>query len=387
MPINHHHINMKIAYITTASPYDKYSWSGTNYYVRKALETYGCEVYCIYGYKKITPGMILRKMHAKLLHKNYQAIRSVASAKGWAKYIEQHLEKKTDAIFSLSTIPVAYLKTQIPVFTYIDGCYEYMLQQGFNNIANNLSEAHLIEQLALKKCTNVFTPSLASANAITTHYGHNTGKKVKVVPFGANMDLTPTKAEVIDNIRCKDMSKCRILFVGINWQRKGADIVIETVRLLHKSGFPVELHLVGLKNVPVDLPPYVANHGFISKMQNGGMDRLAGLYRDAHFLFVPSRGEAFGLVFCEAGAYGLPSISHAIGGIKTIIENGVNGQLFDMGTSPQVFADYIKAVFLDKDKYKKLSANTFERFSEELNWDVSAMRIMQTIGGCVYNRK
>ena len=28
---------MKIAYITTATPYNKNSWSGTNYYVKKAL--------------------------------------------------------------------------------------------------------------------------------------------------------------------------------------------------------------------------------------------------------------------------------------------------------------------------------------------------------------
>ena len=91
---------MKIAYITTVSPYDKYSWSGTNYYIRKALEDQGCEVYCIYGYRKITLGMVFRKMKAKLLHKNYQAIRSVASAKGWSRYVAKHLERNTDAVLS-----------------------------------------------------------------------------------------------------------------------------------------------------------------------------------------------------------------------------------------------------------------------------------------------
>ena len=50
---------MKIAYITIGNPYDKHSWSGTDYYVRKALEQQGHSVYCIYGYKKITLKMIL----------------------------------------------------------------------------------------------------------------------------------------------------------------------------------------------------------------------------------------------------------------------------------------------------------------------------------------
>ncbi len=374
--------DMKIAYITTISPYDKYSWSGTNYYVRAALEARGCEVYCIYGYRKITLGMVFRKLWARLRRKNYQAIRSVASAKGWARHIERHLEQGTDAVLSLSTIPIAYLKTDIPVFVYIDGCYEYMLGQGFNRLMNSLGEAHLIEQLAFGKCMNVFTPSFASADAIVRHYGLGVKEKVKVIPLGANIDKIPTMAEVMDNIRRKDMSLCRILFVGVDWKRKGADIVLDAVRLLHESGFPVELHLVGLRDVPAGLPSYVVNHGFISKMQVGGMDRLAGLYRDAHFLFVPSVGEAYGLVFCEAGAYGLPSISHAVGGIKTIIKNGVNGQLFDVGTPPQIFADYIKKVFLDAGYYERLSISTYERFKEELNWDVSAAKIMRLMGVC-----
>ena len=38
---------MKIAYITLTTPHDKNSWSGTNYYVKKALEDIGCTVYCI----------------------------------------------------------------------------------------------------------------------------------------------------------------------------------------------------------------------------------------------------------------------------------------------------------------------------------------------------
>ena len=68
---------MKIAYITTATPYNKNSWSGTNYYVKKALEDQGHIVYCIYNSKKdITLKAILYKFWAKLCNKNYQADRS-----------------------------------------------------------------------------------------------------------------------------------------------------------------------------------------------------------------------------------------------------------------------------------------------------------------------
>lgn len=106
------------------------------------------------------------------------------------------------------------------------------------------------------------------------------------------------------------------------------------------------------------------------------MIQLANLYRDSHFLFVPSYAEAYGLVFCEASAYGLPSVSHAVGGIKTIVKNGVNGQLFKIGTQPSVFANYIMVTFNDKKLYKDLGMRTYKRFSETLNWFESGKKLI-----------
>jgi len=368
---------MKIAYITTSPPFDKYSWSGTNYYVKTALEAQGCEVYCIYEYRKITLGMVFRKLQAVLLRKKYQAIRSVAAAKGWAKFVSANLEGGTDAILSLSTIPVAYLETDIPVFVYVDGCYEYMLGQGFNRLLNKTAIAHEIERRAFEKSKKIFTSSDASADAIRKFYNSFSPGKVKVVPLGANLDEIPSRDLVIANILDKDMTVCRILFVGVDWDRKGADIVIETVKNLHDAGFPIELHLVGLRGIPMSLPPYVVNHGFISKMETDGMAKLVDLYKSSHFLFVPSRGEAYGLVFSEASAYGLPSISHSIGGITTIVKDGENGKLFPLGTKPATFAKYIKETFSDETAYKEFSIRTYNRFEEQLNWNVAGKSLLE----------
>lgn len=368
---------MKIAYITTLSPYDKFFWSGTNYYVKKALEEQGCEVYCVYGYRRITLGMIFRKLKAKMLRKNYQAIRSVAAAKGWARFISSKLEDDTDAILSLSTIPVAYLRTDIPVFVYIDGCYEYMLGQGFNSLLNKIEVAHEIERCAFENSAKVFTSSDASANTIKRFYANLDADKIKIVPLGANLDEMPFKEEIMENIRRKDMAVCRILFVGVDWFRKGADIVVKAIELLHDEGFPVELHLVGLREIPVLLPSYIINHGFISKKEKSGMGKLTGLYKNSHFLFVPSRGEAYGLVFSEASAYGLPSVSHSVGGITTIVKDGENGKLFPLGTEPVIFAKYIRETFANKTVYQELSFRTYCRFAEHLNWHVAGNMLVR----------
>lgn len=368
---------MKLAYITTISPFDKYSWSGTNYYVRTALEAQGCDLQCIYGYRKITFRMIFRKMQALFTCKKYQAVRSYVAANGWADYISETMEDGLDAVFSLSTIPVSCLETDKPIFLYIDGCYEYMLEHGFNRLLNSIAVAHAIERLAFVRSARIFTSSEASSDAIGKYYGREILKKVEVVPFGANIDEFPSRKSVMDNICAKDMDVCRILFVGVDWGRKGADLVVDTVKLLHDKGFPVELHLVGLRNIQMLLPPYIINHGFINKMDGGGMDKLVSLYKDCHFLFVPSRGEAFGLVFCEASAYGLPSISHSVGGITTVVVDGENGKLFPLGTQPSDFAKYIECMFADKDAYKELSAKTYERYTNFLNWRIAGERLVR----------
>lgn len=377
---------MKIAYITTGNPFDKNSWSGTDYYVRKALEDQGYSVYCIFGYRYCNLHLIIKKIWAKFFRKNYQAIRSKSAAKKWAQYILSHLEEGTDAIFSLSTIPIAYLETKIPIYIYIDGIYEYMLNQGFKKIANDIKEAHLIEDLAIQHCTKVITTSVASAETIRNVY-QSALQKIEIVPLGANLDTYPTKEEIIENLEKKDVKKCKILFVGVDWHRKGAKIVIDTVKLLHDQGFPIELHLVGLKDIPIKLEPYMINHGFLSKMKSDELNKLYTLYRKCHFLFVPSYAEAYGLVFCEANAFGVPSISHTVGGIQTIIKNNENGYLFNIGTKPEVFACYIKNTFNNKEEYNKLALSTYQRYCSYLNWNVSGKKLADIINNQKFTDK
>lgn len=369
---------MKIAYITTGNPFDKNSWSGTDFYARKALEDQGCTVYCIYGYKYYNLSIVLKKVWAKIFKKNYQAIRNLSVSKKWAKYITSHLEEGTDAILSMSTIPVACLKSNIPIYIYIDGIYEFMLKQGFVKNSNNINEAHKIEDMAIQKCTKIITSSNASAETIANIY-HKANGKIEVVPFGANLDIYPNRDEMIKHISNKNFEKCKILFVGVDWERKGAQLVIDTVKILHNQGFPIELHLVGLKKIPVELEPYVINHGFISKMSPDGTDKLYSLYLECHFLFVPSSAEAYGLVFCEASAFGVPSISNTIGGIPTIIQNNVNGQLFKKGTSAEVYANYIKETFNKTQEYKNLATTTVKRFHESLNWNTAGNKLITII--------
>jgi len=374
---------MKIAYICTDDPYNKHSWSGTNYYVRQSIEAQGHEVYCIYGYKPHLTFLYQLKMYlARIFGKRYLPRRNKQTSLQWAGYIKKNIISGTDVIFSIGTTPVACLEVDIPICILVDGIFEQMRHfYQWNDLASRcVKESNELEQSALNKCKKVISCSKETGKCIMDYY--NVPKeKLAIIPLGANLDIVPDRDFIFRSILTRDKMVCHLLFVGVEWERKGADIVLAATKILHERGMRVTLHLCGLKQVPVELPSYVVNHGFLRKSEKNEFEQLLILYRTSHFLFVPSLAEAYGLVFCEASAYGLPSISHRLGGLTTIVEDDINGKLFEIGTPPEVFADYIENEFADNEKYIKLSQKSRLRFEELLNWDVAGKSMSALMEG------
>ena len=87
---------------------------------------------------------------------------------------------------------------------------------------------------------------------------------------------------------------------------------------------------------------------------------------------MPSRFEAFGFVFCEAAAYGVPPISRITGGVGEIIRDGVNGIGLPADASAADFAERIVALFRDHEAYARTANAARADFETRLNWDVFA---------------
>ena len=64
---------------------------------------------------------------------------------------------------------------------------------------------------------------------------------------------------------------------------------------------------------------------------------LSTYYRAADVCLVPSRSESFGLVALEAAACGTPVVAAAVGGLRTLVDDGRTGFLVD-GRDPADFA-------------------------------------------------
>ncbi len=94
-------------------------------------------------------------------------------------------------------------------------------------------------------------------------------------------------------------------------------------------------------------------------------------------LLLPTIAECYGMVFCEAAAYGMPVVATNTGGISSIVVEGETGLLIDDPTDSQAFANSIHEIINNFDNYNLYSNNAFERYHSHLNWDAWAKKIIE----------
>lgn len=365
---------MNIAFVSTYNARDVSNWSGLGYYISKSLEESGNNLQYIGGITgKATPLNFLKKAYfSKIKSKKFFYERTVAMAKQYADIVAARLSNdKSEYVFSPGSIPIAFLKTDRPKIFFTDATFACWLDYYIpsSNLSQDIiRQGHEIEKQALDSCAlAVYSSEWAAQSAIQFYGAHPS--KVKVLPFGANFSKIISETEVRDFIFKRDKHKLKVLFNGIDYIRKGGALVLSAVTKLRERGVDVELHFVGLAVLPFDnVPDFIINHGYLKKAIPEENALLENLYQTSHFLFLPSKAEAFGCVFCEASAFGMPSISRKTGGITSAITDGLNGFTLDASASADDYADLIYSYFIDKEKYNQLALSSYFEYKKRLNW-------------------
>lgn len=181
----------------------------------------------------------------------------------------------------------------------------------------NIKDGNEVQRRAMQNCNvNVFASNWAMRDAVdfyripesTCHLGY----------FGASVDTTEFKKQPHDE------SLVNLLFVGVEWERKGGEIAVECTKLLNKKDTSRRyvLHFVGCQ------PPYeikdenIKFYGFLNRNIPEQAQKMISLREQADIFILPTRAECAGIVFCESSAYGIPSITFDTGGIGDYVLNG-----------------------------------------------------------------
>ena len=382
MNSNHITNKIKIAYITVEDPYDKSTWSGTNYFILKTLQDHVGEV-AVLG--PITPKFTLLVLKTinfityNIFRKRFDYRHSIFLSKAYSRLITPKLNKNNyDVIISPSgSTLLAYLNTKIPVI-YI-GDRTIKAAHNYHKQISDLfdfsyKQSVTIDNLILNKASIISYPSYWAGNSAINDYNIDP-KKVKVIPFGANLEQIP---EITISKESKK-EKLNLLFIGVNWVEKGGQIAFETLLELEKSGIKTKLTMCGCR-VPKEIShPNLKIEGYLDKNDKNDYLKLINHFKNADFLILPTRFEAYGLVLCEAAAYGIPILATNTGGIPTIVKKGETGFLFPLEAKGKDYADKIKWITEQPDLLFQLKQNSLLRYKTILNWKTWASEINKVL--------
>ena len=281
-----------------------------------------------------------------------------------------------DIIFSALASPmIARLKTKCPIVHFSDSTFASIVNyypETFNLSRWTIRQGNKMEASALEKAKVVLLASQWAAKSVVNDYRINPGK-VFVVPMGANIDSPPRVT--FETNEWGDV--CRLLFIGVNWERKGGDLALAVLVELIERGVRAELHVVGCGPPAGRSHPQMYCHGFLSK--TSAYQRLVELYSKATFVIVPSRQEAYGIVFAEASAFGVPSLGTRTGGVSGVVQQGVNGFLFALDATAAEYAKKICELWDNPAAYLALRRSSRQYFLDVLNWTTWGNQVEEII--------
>jgi glycosyltransferase involved in cell wall biosynthesis len=374
---------MRIAYVTTYDARDPSIWAGTGHYIAQALEAQGIELDYIGPLREPRATWLKAQQffYRNVLRQELHRDREPAVLDGYARQVEEQLAIYPSAqlVFCPGTIPITRLNTKLPVVFWSDATYRPMLdfyvwEMPASKRSRRNGDAQEREAIARSRLC-LFSSDWAARSAIEL-YGADPAK-VKVIPFGANIASAQQRTldQVTRMIDARPRDRCRLLFVGIGWERKGGDVAVEVARLLNERGLPTELTMLGSNPPdPSALPGFVKAIGYVDKKTEAGREQFDRLFGGSHFLILPARAEAFGVVLCEANSYGVPNLATRVGGIPTIVRDGKNGVLFPPDDAPSM-ADVVLDLLRDYRRYRELASSSFEEYRARLNWDVIGRQV------------
>ena len=362
------------------------TWSGSPHWLGRSLALAGFNLSYVCPLKgRFIPYYKLKSAFLRALGWGYTRDGEYPFLRAYSSEAAQRMQGvPARVILSCGKLHLAFLKTDLPMVFFDDASVPAIIKRHpghtifFPGFKRRL---HEVERRVLEKCLYACYASDWAAAAALEPYGRHLEKKIKVVPFGANMEV-PRKVPDIEALiaaRAK-IPTWNLLFIGRYWESKGGPIALSAAEELHKRGVSVRLDVVGCRP-PESVPDFVRVHGFISKKTAEGQKFIDGLFKESHLLIVPTRFEAYGLVFVEASSYGVPSLASAVGGVTTIVRNGANGQTFDLNAPPSDFADFAERLFKDRPAYEALCRSSFREYESRLNWT----RFGETIRDLVYS--
>ncbi|WP_208012558.1 glycosyltransferase [Cellulomonas shaoxiangyii] len=212
-------------------------------------------------------------------------------------------------------------------------------------------------------------------------------QRVHVVEPGVDLDrfapAAPGGREAARRAVGLPLDRQVVLFAGRVQALKAPDVLVRALGVLKATGRPVPLLVVlggpsGRVTAVRELLALASTCGVADDVlvhPPAPRHRLPLWYHAADVVAMPSRSESFGLVAAEAQASGVPVLAAAVGGLRTVVDDGVSGRLVP-GHDPARWADAVADALADDDRraaWGRAARGVAERFG----WDTAADQLVK----------
>lgn len=348
------------------------TWSGTSYSLRRALEKY-VDIIFIDSNNNRFERLLLKiitnigKFHScYLLNKIYVFF--------YTRRINQKLkEYKNIPVLQIANKLILkndfYLYHDLSYYCWISANekiekigkkFEY---GNLNLFCKNELERRIIEEEDLvSKAKRVYYMGNWVSNEMKQHYSYMK-EKFYSVGGGLNNDFSISQC---------NKKKNQILFIGIDFERKGGPLVLEAFQILKKKYLKdASLIIVGCEErKQVDGVVWTGRVG---------REEISELFSASELFCMPSIFEAYGLVFLEALCFGIPVIARNDYEMPYFVKNGVNGYLLE-NEDAEKLAYYIYLALCDE-PMKKRVLDESKKYIEQYSWNQVAKKIVSDIYG------
>jgi glycosyltransferase involved in cell wall biosynthesis len=156
----------------------------------------------------------------------------------------------------------------------------------------------------------------------------------------------------------------RIIFWGRVAEVKGIDLIIHAVEHLKIEGCKIQFYIIGdgserryleKLSIQLDLQKVIK---FLGRCD---IEHIATCSKNSDVFVMASHTEGIPTSMLEAMVFGLPVVTTSVGGIPTLIKNGVNGYLIKK-REPSTYAKGIKnALGMDREAVKLYNTTFIEK--------------------------
>jgi len=321
---------------------------------------------------EMTNSVFARKVYSKIGNKTFSLgefrINSFYINKAFSKYNRLPVIRFDEGLS----------RDNVSSYIYQDLCVDYLDKMrkndpelyeisGFAHLDGKWLGKRLENQrLNYKNAAGIFTMGKWLQKYIIENYDVDKDK-VHHIGGGSNADVS--------KIDFSQKNGHRILFIGRDFVRKSGSLVVDAFKILReKYDGSAELYIIGPRENPVRED--IKGCNFLGEIPSKELYKYFNL---CDIFVMPSKFEAYGLVFIEALSFGLPAIGRNTCEMPYFIEKGVTGDLID-NDDPAVLAEKMFAL-LNNEQIKQNVRSKRDWYISEYSWSTVGRRIYHVMEG------